>query len=392
MHDTGSKPTIVATGPTTDTGTRSVHQDDSVSSALLQAICQGIAQAGGWWPFDRFVQAALYEPDLGYYTSGRRIFGALPGSGSDFITAPEMSPLFGQALAAQVRQALAASGASEIWEFGAGSGALAQSLLQTLGNRVTRYNIVDVSGTLRSAQQARLAPWAGVVHWPQALPDAFHGVVIGNEVLDAVPFKRVHWDGAVWREQGVAVGADGALVMAVSHASVQAPVQGGAAPAWVPGTTTETHPQAHALVATVAERLAPGAMALWIDYGFPEAEYYHQQRSGGTMMCHRAHRADADALSDVGDKDITTHVNFTGVALAAQSAGADVMGYTSQARFLLNCGLADLMQNADLVGKNAAHRLMAEHEMGELFKVMALGRALTFEPLGFVAGDRTHRL
>ncbi len=379
-------------------------EPSSVSTELVGVIAQGITHDGGWWPFDRFMQAALYTPGLGYYNSGRVIFGASPRSGSDFITAPEMSPLFGQALAAQVRQVLDASGSSDVWELGAGTGALAQALLQTLGDRVTCYTIVDVSGTLRATQQATLAPWGERVHWASALPSAFEGVVIGNEVLDAVPFKRLGWDGAVWREHGVTLGATrsatrsatGSATRGVEATFAWSPRPTDLSPPqgldFEPGTVTETHAQAEALVASISERLAPGAVALFIDYGFPEAEYYHPQRKAGSMMCHQAHQADDDPLVDVGRKDITTHINFTAVALAAQAAGAQVLGYTSQGRFLLNCGLADLMQNADLRAKNAAHRLLAEHEMGELFKVMALGKGVGVDLLGFAAGDRTHRL
>jgi SAM-dependent MidA family methyltransferase len=159
----------------------------------------------------------------------------------------------------------------------------------------------------------------------------------------------------------------------------------------VPGTTVEIHPQAEAFVRTLAERLTRGA-AFFIDYGFPEAEYYHPQRLGGTLMCHRAHQADGNPLVDVGLKDITAHVNFTGIALAAQDAGFDVLGYTSQARFLLNCGLADLLQGADVRTTANAQKLITEHEMGELFKVIALAKGVSFDALGFAAGDRSHRL
>jgi len=154
---------------------------------------------------------------------------------------------------------------------------------------------------------------------------------------------------------------------------------------------TELHAQACAFAATLAERLERGA-ALLIDYGFPAAEYYHPQRTGGTLMCHRAHRADADPLADVGDKDITAHVDFTAVALAAQDAGADVLGYTSQARFLLNCGILDLLADAGARERANAQKLLTEHEMGELFKVLAFGRGIDVPPLGFAAGDRAHTL
>jgi len=154
---------------------------------------------------------------------------------------------------------------------------------------------------------------------------------------------------------------------------------------------TEIHPQAEAFMRTLAERLQRGA-AFFLDYGFPEAEYYHPQRHMGTVMCHRGHRADADPLVEVGLKDITAHVNFTGIALAAQEAGLSVLGYGSQARFLLNCGLAQMMEQAELPARAQAHKLIMEHEMGELFKVLALGKGEPWEPLGFARGDRSHRL
>jgi SAM-dependent MidA family methyltransferase len=162
---------------------------------------------------------------------------------------------------------------------------------------------------------------------------------------------------------------------------------------FVPGTVTEIHPQAQAFVATLAERLGRG-LVLLVDYGFPQDEYYHPQRTGGTLMCHRAHRADPDPLADPGEKDLSVHVDFTAVALAAQEAGLEVLGYTSQARFLLNCGIAPLLEAATLPERASAQKLLTEHEMGELFKVIALGRGLPagFLPVGFGAGDRTHRL
>jgi SAM-dependent MidA family methyltransferase len=154
---------------------------------------------------------------------------------------------------------------------------------------------------------------------------------------------------------------------------------------------TEIHPQAEAFIATLADRLSCGA-AFFIDYGFPAAEYFHPQRDGGTLMCHRAHLADTDPLADVGEKDITAHVNFSGIALAGQDAGFEVLGYTTQARFLMNCGLLDLLQGADLRASAHAQKLLTEHEMGELFKVIGFAKGCTFDAIGFAAGDRTHTL
>ena len=367
---------------------------DSVSAGLLalpRLIRRAVDTAGGWLPFDRFMALALYAPGLGYYTSGSRQFGAMPASGSDFVTAPEMSPLFGATLARQVGQALDASGTDELWEFGAGSGALAAQLLQALGQGVRRYTIVDLSGALRVRQREHLAPFGDRVRWLDALPDTMRGVVIGNEVLDAMPVQLLHWDGRAWFERGVAVAGAG-FAFADRPTVLRPPVEA----AFVPGTTTEIHPQAQAFIRTLADRLECG-VAFFIDYGFPDVEYYLPERIGGTLICHRAHRADGQPLAEVGDKDITAHVNFSGIALAAQEAGFEVLGYTSQARFLLNCGLATLMaeaqQRSDWPALAAAQKLIAEHEMGELFKVVGLARGVApFEAVGFSDGDRSHRL
>jgi len=373
-----------------ETDDSSAGEPDSVASALRAVVGRAIADAGGWLPFDRFMALALYQPGLGYYANSGRKFGTLPGSGSDFVTAPELSPLFGRALAAQVAQALAVSGTQQVMEFGAGSGALAESLLDTLdaqGHAVADYAIVDLSGVLRARQQARLARFGGRVRWLDALPEAFDGVVIGNEVLDAMPVQLLHFDGAAWSERGVVVDAGGGLAFADRPTALRPPVD---AP-FVPGTVTEIHPQAEAFVTTLAGVLRRGVVIL-IDYGFPEAEFYLPQRHGGTLMCHQAHRADGDPLADLGLKDITAHVNFTGIALAAQDAGLDVIGYTSQAHFLINCGLVALLEGASLSERAMAQKLITEHEMGELFKVIAFARGVSIDPLGFAQGDRTHRL
>jgi SAM-dependent MidA family methyltransferase len=363
------------------------------ASSLSTLIACRIEADGGWWPFDRFMAAALYEPGLGYYARDSRQFGASPASGSDFVTAPELSPLFGRALARQVAQALDAAQADEVFEFGAGSGALAAQLLGALGERLRRYSIVDLSGSLRARQAERLAAWGDRVRWLDAWPERLHGVVVGNEVLDAMPVQLLHWDGARWQERGVVAAGD-ALAWSDRATALRPPIDPGLDRGFEPGTVTEIHPQAEAFVRSLADRLERGA-AFFIDYGFPEAEYYHRQRSGGTLMCHRAHLADADPLIEVGEKDITAHVDFSGIALAGQDAGLDVVGYTSQARFLVNCGLLDLLQGADVRELAAAQKLLNEHEMGELFKVVGFARGLadrTFDAIGFAAGDRSHTL
>ena len=359
--------------------------------ALMTLLRRQIAQAGGWLPFDRFMAQALYAPGLGYYANGLPKLGRMPESGSDFVTAPELSPWFGRTLAQQVAQALTITGTDEVWEFGAGTGALALQLLDALGERVRRYTIVDLSGSLRARQRETLAAHAHKVHWVDALPDALRGVVVGNEVVDAMPVQLLVRTGGVWHERGVVWREGDAPGLAFEDRVTER-----RPPIDIEGThdyLTEIHPQAEAFLATLAERLrAGGAGAVFlIDYGFPEAEYYHPQRHMGTLMCHQGHRADGDPLSDVGAKDITAHVNFTGVALAAQDAGLHVLGYTSQGRFLLNCGLPALLEEASFAERHMAQKLITEHEMGELFKVIALGTQV-WEPLGFDAGDRTHTL
>ncbi len=358
----------------------------SLTTELNSLIAQEIKAAGGWMPFDRFMALALYTPGLGYYANDSRKFGAMPSSGSDFVTAPEMTPLFGQTLAVQVGEALQAAQADEVWEFGAGSGGLALQLLEALGDAVRQYTIVELSGTLRERQQAALARHAGKVRWLSELPAAMQGVIVGNEVLDAMPVKLLARVTGAWHERGVAMDGD-TFVWADVVTPLRPPIEPDGAHDYL----TEIHPQAEAFVRTLADRLERGA-AFFLDYGFPESEYYHPQRHMGTLMCHRGHLADVNPLADVGLKDITAHVNFTGVALAAQEAGFEVAGYASQARFLINCGLVHRLDDAPLTERAQAQRLVNEHEMGELFKVLALTRNVPVALMGFLHGDRTHTL
>lgn len=363
---------------------------DSLTTALQAHIADAIASAGGWIGFDQFMALALYTPGLGYYANDSAKFGLLPDSGSDFVTAPELTPLFGQTLAVQVAEAFDRTGTSEVWEFGAGSGALALQLLDALGDWVQRYTIVDLSGSLRARQQALLAPHAHKLQWVDALPERFEGVVVGNEVLDAMPVQLLArhggQQGGVWHERGVAL-HEGAFTWADRPTALRPPVE-------VEGPQdylTEIHAQGEGFIRTLADRLARGAIFL-LDYGFGESEYYHPQRHMGTVMCHQGHLADGDPLVEVGRKDITAHVNFTAMALAAQDAGLQVLGYTTQAHFLINCGLAQRMVELPPLERATAAKLIMEHEMGELFKVIALGVGEAWEPVGFSQGDRSHRL
>ena len=373
--------------------------DEEVSTGLRRIIGDALAGSGGWLGFDAFMALALYAPGLGYYARDSLKFGTLPYqrqdgrlvAGSDFVTAPEISPLFGQTLAAQLAQALAETKTSTLWEFGAGSGALALQLLSSWAERgqpLPQYRIVELSATLRARQQTNLAGFAEQVQWVEALPEQLNGVLLGNEVLDAMPVKLLVRAGGTWFERGVAGAADGAgWVWQDRPTELRPPVEIAGEHDYL----SEIHPQAEAFMRTLAERLVAGA-AFFIDYGFPEQEYYHPQRHMGTLMCHRAHQSDTDPLLQVGHKDITAHVNFTGIALAAQDAGLNLLGYCSQARFLINCGIGPRLDATPLPQRAQAQHLLQEHEMGELFKVIGLCRGQPWDALGFAQGDRSHTL
>jgi SAM-dependent MidA family methyltransferase len=414
--------------------------DVGADPRLLHALRQQISAAGGWIGVDAFMATALYHPGLGYYSRGDAQIGRLPAgapgapdAGSDFATAPVISPLFGRVLAAQVAQALEASQTDTVWEFGAGTGSLAAQVLEALdalrpGLPPVRWHIVELSAGLRMRQQQHLARFCDRgdrgdrgdrVAWLDTLPEQMAGVVLGNEVLDAMPVKLLARTRGVWHERGVCVGTDGALYLADRPTELRPPQD-------VPGEhdyLTEIHPQAEAFIATLAQRLHRG-LALFIDYGFPQAEYYHPQRHMGTLVAHRQHRVSANWLAHPGQQDITAHVNFTGIALAAQEGGWNCVGYTSQGRFLLNSGLAQALQSATPAEQAMALKLVHEHEMGELFKVIAFEpsakpntaaatqtaatqavatataqsagtsavTAPNWQPLGFTTGDRTHTL
>lgn len=364
------------------------------SERLAALIRSEIDAAGGWIGFDRYMERALYAPGLGYYAAGARKFGA-SDEGGDFVTAPEISPLYAQALAAQVAQVLPLT-APRIVEFGAGSGRLARDLLSALdarGMAVESYEIVELSADLCERQGALIADPR--VRWLDAPPQAACGVLIANEVLDVMPvrlFVRAE-DGVL--ERGVTV-RDGALCFAtraadaaLAEAVADIERHCGRLPA---GYGSEIGFVARGWMRSAGAWLARGVL-LAIDYGFPRREYYHPQRLMGTLMCHFRHHAHAEPLWLPGLNDITAHVDFTAMAQAAAEGGLELLGYASQARFLLNCGLLDLLaQERAPQAANAAHRLISEAEMGELFKVLAVGRGIEAPLLGFVRGDRSHAL
>ncbi len=375
------------------------------SRELAGRIADAIDRAGGWIGFDRYMAMALYEPALGYYAGGSRKFGA----DGDFVTAPELSPLFGQCLATQCAHWFDAAPAA-IVEFGAGSGALAAQLLASLdalGSAPERYSIVEVSAPLRARQRetlsARVPALAGRVEWLDALPERIEGVVVANEVLDAMPVRLFRWHVGAVLERGVScVPQGGGFAFADRPAddAFAARVLATLREAWAEGGepagdyVSEIGEQAQGWVATVAGRLAHGAMLL-LDYGFPGTEYYHAHRSTGTLQCHYRHRVHGDPFVWPGLQDLTAHVDFTAVSRAALGAGLQLLGYNSQARFLLDCGLLDRLaqvprDDARLWAKQAqaAQMLLSEAEMGELFKAIAFGRGVPDDAPGFATRDR----
>jgi SAM-dependent MidA family methyltransferase len=364
------------------------------SARLSALIAQAISEAGGWIPFDRYMELALYASGLGYYAAGARKFGD-SAAGGDFVTAPEISPLFASALAAQFVQAFERVPA-RIVEFGAGSGALARDLLDALAARgieVERYSIVELSAELAARQRTLLG--RRNVEWLAAPPRAFEGVMVANEVLDVMPVKLFVKRGGAALERGVGLEHD-RLVLAerlagASLASAVAAIEreAGCLP---DGYGSEVGLAAAAWMRSAAEWLARGVL-LAIDYGFPRREYYHPQRLMGTLMCHYRHHSHADPLWLPGLNDITAHVDFTAMADAAHGAGLDVLGYTTQAHFLMNCGVLDRLGDAHTLQRaNEVQRLLSEAEMGELFKVLAVGRDVGGPLIGFTRGDRTDRL
>lgn len=370
------------------------------SERLRRHIAQEIERKGGWIGFDRYMDLALYAPGLGYYTAGTRKFGD-SSAGGDFVTAPEISPLFGRAVAAQVAQVLAqlgTGGGGRILEFGAGTGRLARDVLEELARRgiaVAEYAIVEVSADLRERQRELLAGWN--VTWLDTPPTGFEGVILANEVLDVLPVRLFLKRDNVVHERGVALASDGRFgfderaadtVMRDETQALEAEAGG----AFADGYCSEIGFVARAWTANLAQVLARG-VALLIDYGFPQREYYHPQRLMGTIMCHYRHHAHADPFWLPGLNDITAHVDWTAIAHAAHASGLDVLGYTAQARFLLNCGLLEMLAAEQAPAHtSAAQRLLSEAEMGELFKVLAVGRGVTEPLLGFARGDRLHAL
>ncbi|MFM2407533.1 MAG: hypothetical protein RL358_275 [Pseudomonadota bacterium] len=369
------------------------------STHLTQFIQHDIKAHGGWISFTRYMELALYAPGLGYYTAGAHKFG----EAGDFITAPELSSLFGKTLASQMQQIMAQS-APHILELGAGSGKLAVDMLtelEALNALPDTYSILEVSADLRQRQRAHVAAklphLLARVHWLDALPEKFSGAMIANEVLDALPVHLVDWcDGGV-QERGV-VANDAGFVYAkrdIADAELLAAAQNINVP---DDYQSEICLAARGLMQSLAARLEQGAL-LFIDYGFGASEFYHPQRNRGTLMCHYRHHAHDDAFYLPGLQDITAHVNFTDIAECGIDAGLELLGYTNQAFFLINGGITELLAQHDpenlrtyLPLSAQLQKLTSPSEMGDLFKVIAFGKGISSPLTGFSRGDLTRAL
>ena len=361
------------------------------SRALMERIAAEVHAAGGWLSFERFMALALYAPGLGYYSAGSVKLGA----GGDFVTAPEVSGLFSRCIAAQCAELLAPGG--EILELGAGTGRMAEVVLRELaarGQLPARYAILEVSADLVDRQRRRIATLPAAlaerVVWLERLPEhPFDGVILANEVLDALPCRRFAIERAEILELGVAIEdarlieqsapADAALTAEWTRLSAQLPAP------LADGYLSEMCLRVAPWLAGIAECLARGAVLLF-DYGLPRAHYYHPQRLTGTLRCHFKHRVHDDPYVNIGVQDITAWVDFTRVAEAAEACALEVAGFATQAAFLLGTGIERLIGETDDPVEHArrageARRLLLPGEMGEAFKVMALTRGFD-RPLG----------
>lgn len=366
------------------------------SQRVVAHIREEIGRNGGFMSLARFIELALYAPSLGYYVAGTHKFGA----SGDFVTAPELTPLYGSAVARQIENILDASQSDDILEFGAGSGKLAAALLAALTTRRAsrlRYRILEPSPSLRALQHSALAAFttAADVEWVDRLPANFAGVALMNEVLDAVPAHVIARRGDVWFERGVTINDQLAIAeRPLADTSLQT-----LATARFPPDgdyVSELNPAAEALVATTVSSMARGALLI-IDYGFPRREYYHPDRREGTLVGHLRHRVHADPLLWPGLSDLTAHVDFTAIAEAGERAGGRLEGFASQASFLLGCGILDQLAQRGapdssefLREASAVQTLLSPAEMGDLFKVMLLARNIDCTFLA--VNDMTRRL
>ena len=387
----------------------------SQSQQLAKLIEQKICDSNGWIDFATFMHMALYTPRLGYYSGGAKKFADVKTGAGDFVTAPEISPLFAQSMARQVAQVLAAindqtvakkpnSALADILEIGAGTGQLAADLLldlQQLNQLPKQYFILEVSDYLRQIQLETLqlklpqALFERVV-WLDSLPVDFVGLMFGNELLDALPVHLIHQTAEGLHERGV--GFNGELIWQDKPLQASNLHDYVSAYSLPNGYLTEACLNATGLMNSLATSLKQGII-LMLDYGFGAGEYYHPQRNAGTLMCHYQHYAHTNPLINVGLQDITAHVNFTQIAEAALAQDLTLAGYCNQASFLMNCGILEILAEtspsdvatyAPLAA--AAQKLLSPAEMGELFKVIAFSKNLDVDLIGFKSGDKSHNL
>jgi len=378
--------------------------EEEHSQAVTRTIRERLVAAGGWLSFEAFMELALYAPGLGYYSAG----GAKIGAGGDFTTAPELSELFSVCVARQCAEVLEQTGGA-ILELGAGTGRMAATVLETLaslGALPDHYAILEVSADLRDRQRTRIEQLPDRlkkrVVWYDRLPSKpLNGVVLANEVLDALPCHRLVVRDGVARELGVAA-TDPANTSGDTHDFIEQEGSAGAdlAAAWkrlarelpyeLPDDyRTELCLRVEPWIASLADCIERGALLLF-DYGLPRAHYYHPQRTQGTLRCHYKHRVHDDPFINVGVQDITAWVDFTRVAEAADAAGLQVRGFATQAAFLLGLGIESLVR--DLRHSSEARQLLMPGEMGEAFKAIALARNVEAPLAGFSVQDLRHLL
>ena len=378
------------------------------SCAVKNMIRSEITKSGGWIPFTRYMELAIYSPGIGYYSSGTTKFGCA----GDFVTAPEISSLFGRTIAKQAKQILKNIGedSGDILEFGAGTGKLAIDLLlelENLNSLPRNYFILEVSGGLREQQKELFKNFAphllSRVQWLENLPTKFKGLIFANEVLDAMPVNLVVWRenclferGVVWSGKGFEWSdhllAEGELFTIAKEIIPPACFNTNSSDTYI----SEINLSVRRFIRSLASILQQGAVIL-VDYGFGRDEYYHNQRNRGTLMCHYRHHAHDDPFYHPGLQDITSHVDFTAIKEAAVGEGLELLGYVSQAQFLINCGITEILARTPaentvdyLPMANQLQKLVSPAEMGELFKVIGLGRDTKQSLIGFSNGDKSY--
>jgi SAM-dependent MidA family methyltransferase len=382
------------------------------SARLSAEIALEVASHGGYLPFSRYMEMALYQAGSGYYSAGAHKLG----SGGDFTTAPEISPFFGMALTNAILPVLetyrAQGKPTRILEFGAGTGKLAASILHRLRELdfpLDHYGILEIAPDLAQRQRTLLEETKNTlqcstaIDWLSALPSQFEGVIIANEVLDAMPCERIVYQNGEWHLQGVII-KNGALALEIGPVVDRQLLPGHLLThSFAEGYTTEINPQSVAWITAVTQALKSG-LFITLDYGFPASEFFHPQREQGTLMGHHRHHTITDLLYLPGLCDLTSHVEWSSISSAAVSAGADEIYFNNQGNFLLEAGIGDLVlekmdpanATAFLPVSNALQKLLSEAEMGELFKVFAFKKNLPRLSLDMLPGlggrNRLHSL